>query len=68
MAQWEQYEVWVQQGESWEFAAAFGDFDVARAVAKARSSRVRLVRATYDGNKLVSSEVLAEVGAVRGEP
>lgn len=68
MTQWEQYEVWVQQGESWELAAAFRDFDVASAVAKARSRRVRLSRASYEGNTLVSSEVLAEVGAVREEP
>jgi hypothetical protein len=67
MERFEQYEVWAQQGEGWELAAAFRDFEVARAVALARS-RVRLIRATYEAGQLRGSEVLAELGTVRGEP
>lgn len=68
VARFEQYEVWVQGGQGWELAAAFRDFETARAVALARGSHVRLLHATYDGNTLVVSEVLAELGGVRREP
>ena len=38
---WEQYEVWVLNGEKWELAAFFADFDVAAAVHNARSGTIK---------------------------
>jgi arginine/ornithine N-succinyltransferase beta subunit len=61
----EQYEVWLQHGGRWEFLASFLDFEIAKAMAGKRSSRVRLLLVTYEGNKKVGEEVLAEIGAVR---
>jgi len=68
MAHLEQYEVWALNGDKWEFVAAFRDFDVASALAKNRTSRVRLIRAAYEDGKRVQEEILAEVGAIRQAP
>jgi hypothetical protein len=67
MARWEQYEIWVQNGEKWEMLASFQDFEVASAVARNRSSRMRLLLATYEDGALVTKDVLAELGATRPE-
>ncbi len=55
-------------GDKWEFVAGFVEFDVASAVARNRTSRVRLVHAVYEDNKLVAQDVLADVRATRLEP
>ncbi len=68
MARFEQYEVWTLSGDKWELVACFREFDVASAVARNRSSRVRLVHAVYEDSKLVSQDVLADVRATRKEP
>jgi hypothetical protein len=68
MPRFEQFEIWVLNGEKWELASAFHDFDVAAAVARGRNSRVRLVHAVYEDNKLVAQEVIAEVGSTRPHP
>ena len=65
MAGWEQFEVWVREGGKWQMIAAFHDFDVASAVARNRSSEMRLIHAVYQNGKLVSQDVLAELGATR---
>ncbi len=52
----------------WEFVASFVEFDVAYAVAKNRSDRVRLLKVTYDNGAPVEQEVIAEVGATRDQP
>ena len=65
MARWEQYEVWVQNGGKWEMIASFKDFEVASTVARNRSRRVRLIHAVYEGGKVVTQDVLAELGVTR---
>lgn len=65
MARWEQFEVWIQSGERWVLSSAFRELDVAAAVARERGSRVRVVRATYEGAQLIEQQVIAEIGAVR---
>jgi hypothetical protein len=45
--------------------AFFLDFDVASAVARNRSSRMRLVHAIYQDGVVVNQQVLAELGATR---
>lgn len=65
MARWEQYEVWTHDHGKWNLIASFNDFDVASTVARNHSSRMRLIRAIYEDRKLVSQDVLAELGTVR---
>jgi len=68
MARWEQYEIWVQNGERWEMLASFLDFEVASAVARNRSSKMKLMLATYEDSTVVAKDVIAELGATRTEP
>ncbi|MBZ5522540.1 MAG: hypothetical protein LAP21_09910 [Acidobacteriia bacterium] len=65
MDQWEQFEIWQQNGSQWEMLAFFPDFDVASAVARNRSSRMRLVHAIYQDGVIVDQQVLAELGTTR---
>ncbi len=65
MERFEQYEIWIEKHGSWELAGAFVDLEVASAMARVRSSRVQLVHSVYDRQRLVSREVLAELGATR---
>jgi hypothetical protein len=65
MARWEQYEVWTLYGGRWEMLASFGDFELAFAMARNRSSSMRLIHAIYENGKVVSSDILAEVGITR---
>lgn len=67
MARWEQYEIWVQNGEKWEMLASFLDFEVASVVARGRSSKMKLVLATYEGSTVVTKDVIAELGATSTE-
>ena len=68
MAPFQQYEVWTMKGGKWEFVASFHDFDTAYAVAKNRSTRVRLLKVTYENEVAKEQEIIAEVGNVREEP
>lgn len=68
MSHWEQYEVWLQNKSSWERVASFRDLDVASAVARNYSYRMRLVHAVYQGNERAHEDVLAELGATREHP
>ena len=66
MARWEQFEVWTRNGSNrWEMIAAFNDFEIASAVARNRSSKMRLVQAVYENGKVLERDILAEVGATR---
>ena len=68
MARFEQYEVWEFNDERWEMVASFRDLDLANAMARRRSYRVRLVRVTYEDGKAVQQEVLTDIGATREKP
>ncbi len=67
MEQWEQYEIWTPASDQsrWQFVAAFHDFDVASAVARARGSHVRLIHAKYVDGKLAEQQVILDVGKTR---
>jgi 1,2-phenylacetyl-CoA epoxidase PaaB subunit len=67
MEQWEQYEIWAPgSSESrWQLVAAFHDFDIASAVAKARGSHVRLIHAKYVDGKLAEQQVILDLGKTR---
>ena len=68
MARFEQFEVWEFNQERWLMVASFRDFDLANAMARRRSYRVRLVRVTYEEGKAVQQEVLTDIGATREKP
>ena len=68
MARWEQFEIWVQNGTQWEMLASFPDFDVASAVARTRSSRMRLVHSIFEDGSRVEEQTLAELGTIRNRP
>lgn len=67
MERWEQYEIWAPaSGEArWQFVAAFRDFEIASAVAKARGSHVRLIQAKYVDGKLAEQQVILDLGKTR---
>ena len=68
MARWEQYEIWVKKDEQkWETLGLFRDVDVAMAVVSQRSGRTRLIQVIYEDNKMVSQEIIADLGHV-GSP
>jgi len=59
MAKWKQYELWVQTAEDkWEMVGQFPNAEVPTAMAKARSSRTRLIEVQYDGSRLLGQELV----------
>lgn len=44
---------------------AFSDFEIASAVARSYSSRMRLIHTAYEGSKMVAQDVLVELGTTR---
>jgi hypothetical protein len=68
MARWEQYEIWVYNGAKWEMLASFQDFEVASAVARNRSSKMKLMLTTYEDGTVITKDVIVELGATRSEP
>ncbi len=68
MSRFEQYEIWVLNGDRWELSAWFAEFDAATAVAHSRARRVRLVHAIFEDGKRVQEEILADLGATREKP
>lgn len=61
----EQYEIWVLEGEKWRLSSSFADFEIANSVAHDYAYRMRLIRAVYENGKCVQQEILAEMGATR---
>jgi hypothetical protein len=61
-ARFSQYEVWIPNSSGWRMTALFRDLKVAYAVAQSRSGPVRLVQATYEAEKMIESDVIAELG------
>ena len=68
MARLEQFEIWVLDHGKWQMIASFREFDIASAMARTRSSRMRLIRSVYENGQPVEQQVLAELGATREEP
>ena len=65
--EWEQFEIWRQNGNEWEMLAFFPDFEVASALARNRSSRMRLIHSIYQDGVVVEQKVLAELGVTRNK-
>jgi|SRR5271154_4094399 len=68
MARWEQFEVWAMTKGEWQQVGHFNDLDLASAVFRNRSYRQKLIHAVYEGETLLSQDVLAEVGRTRENP
>jgi hypothetical protein len=67
MAKWSQYELWVQTGEKkWEMIGVFPDAEMPVSVGKSRQRRARVIEVKYDGSKMLSQEIIVEIGT--GEP
>lgn len=59
----EQYEVWVQRSEKkWEMLCSFQDLSMASAIAKNRRNRTRLICITYEYGKMISQDLIEELG------
>lgn len=65
-SRYEQFEIWQLTENEWERLAYFQDLEVASAMAQPRSNPIQLKRAKYDEGNLVEEEILAELGARRG--
>ena len=63
----EQYEVWVQKSEKkWEMLCSFQDLGMACTIAKNRPSRTRLICITYEYGKMISQDLIEELGITPG--
>jgi hypothetical protein len=65
---WEHFEVWADKTGKWELVGAFLDHEVAAAVAKNYTYRLRIVHAVFEDGTRVKEEVLAELGSTREHP
>ena len=65
MARWEQFEIWISVNDKWQLAAAFAELDLAKSIAGNYTSNMRLVHATYEGDRCVDKDVLVDLGATR---
>ena len=68
MPQYEQFEVWAEKNGKWEMVGSFADHDVASAVARNYTYRMKLVHAVYEDGKRVREDLLAELGTTRQQP
>jgi hypothetical protein len=68
MGRWEQYEIWVEKaGKKWEMLCLFPDVALATAVASKRTGRVRMIQIVYENDKMVSQEIVADLGHFEAE-
>jgi len=67
MPQYEHYEIWILDGGDWTLKSCWREVEVGLAAARALPGRVRIVRALGDGSAAVERQVVAELGATRGE-
>jgi hypothetical protein len=68
MVRWEQYEIWVKKDEQkWEALGRFRDVELAMAMASQRSGHTRVIQVVYEDDKMVSQEIIADLGHV-GSP
>ena len=65
MSRCEQYEVWSQKEGKWEMAITFFQMDMATSIIPLYPSPMRLVRAVYEGGKLMQQDVVAEKNFTR---
>jgi hypothetical protein len=65
MIRQEQYEIWVQSSLSrWDMLGCFRDMDLATTVATNHSARTRLICVTFEYGKMISQNLVQEMGPV----
>jgi hypothetical protein len=65
MIRQEQFEIWVQNGSArWDMLGCFQDADLASSLAKNHSTRSRLICVTFEHGKMISQEVIADMGVL----
>ena len=64
----EMFEVWADKAGKWEIVGAFADLDVASAVARNYTYRMKLLHVVFEDGKRVQEDVLAELGSTRNQP
>ena len=62
---WEHFEVWADKGGKWQLIGAFAALDVANAVARNYTYRMKVVHAVFEDGKRVKEETLAQLGSTR---
>ena len=63
MIRQEQYEIWVQSGDSkWDMLGCFEDLTLAAIMARNHPARTRLICITFEHGKVISQELLTEMG------
>jgi len=63
MIRQEQYEIWTQSGTNkWDMLGCFQDLTLAAIMARNHSGRTRLICLTFEYGKMISQEMVAEMG------
>lgn len=62
---WEHFEVWADKKGRWELIGAFLDHDVASAVARNYTYRMKVVHAVFEDGKRIEEQTLVELGSTR---
>jgi len=63
MIRQEQYEIWTQSGTNkWDLLGCFQDLTLAAIMARNHSGRTRLICITFEYGKMISQEMVAEMG------
>jgi len=63
MIRQEQYEIWTQSGTNkWDMLGCFPDLTLAAIMARNHSGRTRLICLTFEYGKMISQEMVAEMG------
>jgi len=65
MAQDQQYEIWVLNGE-WVFRSSWRDFEVGLAAARSLSGPVRIMSVSYNEGEVVERSIVVELGSSAG--
>lgn len=65
MIRQEQYEIWIQSSVNhWDMLGCFQDITLASTLAVNHTNRSRLICVTFEYGKMISQEVVAEMGVV----
>lgn len=65
---WDHFEVWADKAGNWELVGAFASLDVATAVARNYTYRMKLIHSVFEDGKRVEEQTLAQLGSTREQP